>query len=392
MQERLELISVDDHVVEPPGVWQDRLPERFKDAGPKIVAKRDLEFWVYEDRKYATIGLNAVAGRPKEEYDYNPTRYDQMRPGCYDPAARLVDMDTDGVTASLNFPSFARFCGQTFLEGTDKDLALVCVQAYNDWMVDEWCATDPDRLIPLSIGPLWDPALMAAEVERCAAKGFRAIAFSEEPSKLGLPSLHSDHWDPLWAACQDTQTVVCTHIGSSSNMPTTSPDAPMEVGVLLTPANALYTATDLVFSPIFRKFPDLKWSLSEGGIGWVPYFLERLDRTVDRHGTWLGLSTDPHPREIFENNIWVCFIDDVVGLELRDKIGTHKILWECDYPHADSNWPNSAAEAGRLLADCSADDVARMTHVNARELFRFPRPDGTTGAEALSGAGAGAPA
>ncbi|MBX7160702.1 MAG: amidohydrolase [Acidimicrobiia bacterium] len=369
----LELISVDDHVVEPPHVWQERLPAAMRERGPKIVRKpeRGIEFWVYEDRKYATIGLNAVAGRPKEEYNYEPTRYDQMRSGCYDPKARVEDMDVDGVTASLNFPSFARFCGQTFLESDDRDLALACVRAYNDWMIEEWCATAPARFIPLTIAPLWDPALMAAEVERTAALGSRAVAFSEEPSKLGLPSLHSEHWDPFFAACEETSTVVCTHIGSSSNMPTTSPDAPMQVGVLLTPANAFYTATDLVFSPIFRRFPDLRWALSEGGIGWVPYFLERLERTADRHGAWLEIPSDPSPREIFDRNIWVCFIDDEVGLEQRHKIGVDKIMWECDYPHADSNWPHSGEYVRELTAGIPEAEVRAMCSGNARALFGF---------------------
>lgn len=369
----LELVSVDDHVVEPPHVWQDRLPAAMRDRGPRIVRKpeRGIEFWVYEDRKYATIGLNAVAGRPKEEYNYDPTRYDEMRPGCYDPKARVEDMDVDGVTASLNFPSFARFCGQTFLEGDDRDLALACVRAYNDWMIEEWCASAPDRFIPLTIAPLWDPALMAAEVERTAAMGSRAVAFSEEPSKLGLPSLHSDHWDPFFAACEETATVVCTHIGSSSNMPTTSPDAPMQVGVLLTPANAFYTATDLVFSPIFGKFPALRWALSEGGIGWVPYFLERLERTADRHGAWLDIASDPSPREIFDRNIWVCFIDDAVGLDQRHRIGVDKIMWECDYPHADSNWPHSGEYVRKLTEGIPADEVRAMCSGNARALFGF---------------------
>lgn len=176
LQPSMKLLSVDDHLIEPPHVWRDRLPKKYVDQGPRIVdfpreGAPPMQQWVYEGRAYPNIGLNAVAGRSPEEFGVDPIRYADMIPGCYDPKARLADMDIDGVHAMLCFPSFPRFCGTVFLEGEDKELALLSVKAWNDFSLDEWCATDPARFIPMAITPLWDAALIVAEIERVAAKG-----------------------------------------------------------------------------------------------------------------------------------------------------------------------------------------------------------------------------
>ena len=147
-----------------------------------------------------------------------PTSFAQLRAGCYDIDERVKDMDANGVLGSLCFPSFPQFCGQLFARTEDKDVALAMVRAYNDWHIDEWCGTHPGRFIPCSLPAIWDPEVLAAEVRRTAAKGAHAVTFSENPSKLGWPSFHSDHWDPFWKACSDEKVVVCLHIGSSSQL------------------------------------------------------------------------------------------------------------------------------------------------------------------------------
>ena len=179
-----------------------------------------------------------------------------MRPGCYEPGARVRDMEMNHVEASLCFPTFPRFCGQTFLEATtDRDLGLACVEAYNDWMIEEWCGNSDGHLIPLCLIPLWDAELAAAEVRRNAERGARAVCFSEIPPHLGLPSIHSGFWDPFFAACEQTETVVCMHIGSSSKMPATSDDAPPSVAVTLSFNNAMASLTDFLFSGVLPRFP-----------------------------------------------------------------------------------------------------------------------------------------
>ena len=260
----LILISVDDHVVEPPGMFDNHLPAKYKEHAPRVVHNDDgTDMWVYEGQKVPNIGLNAVAGRPPEEYGMDPMSFDQMRTACYDIHERIRDMNVNGVLGSMCFPSFPQFCGQLFARSQDKDLGLVMLQAYNDWHIDEWCGTYPGRFIPLSLPPLWDPELMAAEVRRVAAKGCHAVTFSENPEKLGFKSHHSDYWDPFWKACADEGTIVCLHIGSSSQLATTSMDAPIDVMISLQPMNIVQAAADLIWSPILRKFHAIKIALSE---------------------------------------------------------------------------------------------------------------------------------
>jgi hypothetical protein len=222
-----KVVSVDDHIIEHPSVWQDRLPARFRDRGPKVVYEDGIPIWHYDGRRYPPLGLDAVAGDDPTEFKLDPKSFEAMRPGCYDPKCRLEDMDTDGVWASLAFPQFPRFAGQTFLEGADHELGLSCVRAWNDFVLEEWCATDPARLIPLSIVPLWDAGACAAEIERTAMKGSRAITFMENPAALGLPSFWSDAWDPMLSALErPARRCVCTlgpRPDRSSRTPTRQP-------------------------------------------------------------------------------------------------------------------------------------------------------------------------
>jgi len=208
-----------------------------------------------------------------------------MRKGCWDQKARLEDMDVNHVEASLAFPSFPRFCGQTFAERKDKTLGDLCVKAYNDWMLDEWCAGTNGRLIPLIIVQLWDAQLAADEIRRNAARGCHAVTFSEIPPFLGFPSIHDKdgYWDPFLAACEETDTVINMHIGSSSKMPSTSPDAPAAVGSTLTYMNAAMSLTDWLMSGVFERFPRLTIAYSEGQIGWIPYVLEVVLRRRALH-------------------------------------------------------------------------------------------------------------
>ena len=181
-----------------------------------------------------------------------------MRLGCYDVHERVRDMNRNGIFASMNFPSFPKFAGQTFVQAEDKELAIACIRAFNDWTIDEWCGAYPDRLIPLCVVPFWDPHLVAQEIERIFEKGARAITFPENPVPLGFPSWHTDHWDPMLATCEELGIAICLHIGSSSRMPFLSREAPITVMLNLLPLNACQAAADLLWSPVPRKFPRIR--------------------------------------------------------------------------------------------------------------------------------------
>ncbi len=376
--EDLILVSVDDHVVEPPDMYEKHVPDAYQDEAPKLVTKDDgTETWMWQGQEATNIGLNAVAGRPPEEYGTEPATFAEIRDGCFDIHARVKDMDANGVLGSMCFPSHAQFCGQFFAkpvqaETVEPDLALTMLKAYNDWHIDEWCGTYPGRFIPLQLPPMWDPEEMAKEVRRNAEKGCHAVTFSENPGKLGWPSIHDPHWDPFWKACADTETVICLHIGSSSEVVITAMDAPINVMITLQPMNIVQAAADLVWSRVLKEFP-VKFALSEGGIGWIPYFLERVDYVYEHHKAWTG-STFPdgkRPSDIFNERIITCFIDDAFGVENRHHLNMDHITWECDYPHSDSTWPHAPEAAMKYMADLPDDEINRITHENAMRLFSY---------------------
>jgi predicted TIM-barrel fold metal-dependent hydrolase len=371
--EDLILVSVDDHVVEPPDLFEGHLPEQWMQFAPTSVRKDNgTDVWVYEGSEIPNIGLNAVAGRPPEEYNIEPTSYEMIRDGCYDIDERVDDMNRNGVLGSMCFPSFVQFCGQLFSRSKDLDMGLNLLRAYNDWHIDEWCGTHPGRFIPLSIPPIWDPELMADEVRRVAKKGCHAVTFSENPYKLGWPHIFGDHWDPFFEACADEGTIICDHIGSSSTMLEIAPGAPLDIMITLTPLNLMQAATDLIWSPVLRKFPTLQFALSEGGTGWLPYWLERIDYVYQQHRFWTHQDFgDRLPSEVARDHFTFCFISDRTGVEDRYSIGIDNITWECDYPHSDSSWPHSPESVAKQLDGVPVDEVNKMTHENAMRIFRY---------------------
>ncbi len=366
----VKLISCDDHVVEHPRVWQDRLPARYLDVGPRVVEGGDgMQYWAYED---ARVALDRGSTRWAPGFhpgDSAFVRFDQIRPGCYDPVERMKDMDTDGVWAQLPFPTFARFGGHRFLVGEDKELALLCVQAYNDFVLDEWSAGNPERLLALGIVPLWDVDLAVAEATRIKAKGARAIAFSENPTILGLPSVHTDHWEPLWAALAEMDLPVCIHIGSSSKHFTTSADAPSATFITLLGVHAMGACSDWLFSGIFDRHPRLQMILSEGGAGWLPYILERADK-VFTHIEYFGVAKRL-PSETFAEHMYGCMITEPFALRSLGSLPIDKLLWESDYPHQDGYFPNSRTLFEEALVDVPDADARKIAELNARKLFKL---------------------
>jgi predicted TIM-barrel fold metal-dependent hydrolase len=400
VDEMPRIISVDDHVVEPPDLWQSRLPEALRARGPRIVRQKvklagggtggrsmgwveaeDGEWcdvWHYDDLVSPFLMLSAAVGF--EDVGFSVTTFDQIRPGSWIQHERLADMTANHVDAAICFPNtLPRFCGQAFYEREDHDLALLCVQAYNDWMIDEWCAGEGrGRLVPLTMVPLWDPALAAAEVRRCADKGSHAITFSENPHPLGLPSVHSKdhHWDPLFAACEETETVVCMHIGSSSRMPSTSPDAPFIVSSVLTFQNAMGSLLDWIFSGTLDRFPRLTIAFAEGQVGWMPYVLERADKLwAERSDNSFGTALPNPPSSYVPGRIYGCIFDDATGLRNRDVIGMDQICFETDYPHADSTFPHSREVLAKISSEAglSGDELYKFARGNAIRAFGLSR-------------------
>jgi len=384
------LISVDDHTVEPPDMFRNHLPRKYLDDAPRLVHNPDgSDTWQFRDVVIPNVALNAVAGRPKEEYGLEPQGLDEIRPGCWQVDERVKDMNAGGILASICFPSFPGFAGRLFVT-EDSEFSLALVRAYNDWHIEEWCGAYPGRFIPMALPVIWDPQLCADEIRRVAAKGVHALTFTENPAAMGYPSFHDlDYWKPMWEALCDTDMVLNVHIGSSGKLAITAPDAPMDVMITLQPMNIVQAAADLLWSAPIKKYPDLKIALSEGGTGWIPYFLERVDRTYDMHSTWTHQDFGAKlPSEVFREHFLTCFISDPVGVQLRHRIGIDNICWEADYPHSDSMWPGAPEELWEVLTanNVPDDEINKITHENAMRWYSFdpfthiPRDKATVGA------------
>jgi predicted TIM-barrel fold metal-dependent hydrolase len=373
------VISVDDHIVEPPHTFTERMPARFAELAPRVISRPDgTQMWLYDGVEIPNIGLNAVAGKPPREYSREPVNFDDMRKGAWDIHTRIADMGLDGVYASLNFPSFLTGFGGGRLQTSTKDLdlALAATRAWNDWHIEEWSGSYPDRIIPCQIAWLHDPSLAAEAIRANRSRGFRAVSFPELPDQLGFPPVRSPYWDPLLSACEETETVVCLHAGSGGTLPLTSEGAPREATAALFGLSAVIPAIDWLFALVPVRFPGLKIVLAESGIGWVAALLDRLEHVARYHecyGDWRG--TDLTPAEVLLRNFWFCTLDNPSSFCQTDRIGVENILCEVDYPHADSSWPDTQETLRRHLAGLPPSEIDRITWRNASALLDFAVPD-----------------
>lgn len=372
------LFSVDDHVCEAADTFTKRVPAKYAEVAPHVVTGDDGRAgWLIDGDVRSWTGADSIAGRRIDDLDdlLRKLWFAEMRAGSYDIHARIQDMDIDGVYASVCFPSMVwGFCGQKIWGQKDPDLALASVRAYNDWVAEEWAGPYPERIVPASVTYMPDPAVAAEEVRRNAARGFKAVHFSENPEKLGLPSIHTRHWDPFFAACEETDTVINLHLGSSSTRPSVSSDTPVTVTGLLWPAQTMCAAADWVYSKVAVRFPRIKFVFSEGGIGWVAMLRERMERGQETRGAVMDWDADLSPAEVFVRNFWFCAIDEPRSMEQRHHIGIDRIMLEVDYPHSDTSWPNTQAAVDRMMHGVPADEVRRMTHANAAGVYRHPIP------------------
>ena len=334
---RYTIISVDDHVVEPPHTFEGRLPAALQARAPRIVeTAQGHQVWELEGRHYTQVGMNAVVGRRPESVRLEPFRFEHMRPGCYDVDARVHDMDINGVWASVSFPSqITGFCGSVFSAVADQELGSACVRAWNDWLYEEWYLRHPKRIVPLGITYLADPRLAVAEIERNATRGFTSVTLPERPHAIGVPSLwEREHWDPIIAACVDTDTAISLHVGSSGvhDMPAGAPRAAL--GSTLFGQLSLGACAEWLWSEYPLRYPTLKIALSEGGIGWVAMLLDRLDYIVDNSS--YGQGWPERPADVLQRSFWFCTLEDRSTIDTRHRIGVDHIMVEVDYPHGDS--------------------------------------------------------
>jgi predicted TIM-barrel fold metal-dependent hydrolase len=369
----LVIISVDDHMSEPPEMFDKHLSGDALATAPKFKTTAEgTSYWEYQGRKLPSVGLNAVVGRIPEEFGMEPTSLDQLREGVYNVDARVDDMNVNGIASSLCFGSFVSFDGSLFAKVPDKDQALVHLRAYNDWHVDEWCAAHPGRFIPCGILPTWNMDAAVEEIKRLAAKGCTSVSLNDNPTVLGLPSIHNEYWEPFWKAITDADITMCLHIGTGNPAPHASMESPIEAWISTMPMAIAVGAADWLHLEALKKYPTMKIALSEGSIGWVPYFLERADFAHWRHHAWTHSTfEDEKPSKLFRKHFLNCFIDDEFGLKNIDDIGEDMISYECDYPHSDCLWPLAPERLWETVKILTDEQIEKVTHRNAMRFFNF---------------------
>jgi predicted TIM-barrel fold metal-dependent hydrolase len=369
------VISVDDHVVEPPHTFEGRLPAQLQDQAPRIVeTPLGHEIWEFEGESFSQPGMNAIAGR-RPTQNFEPFRFDQMRPSCYDVDARVHDMDINGIWAAVNFPSMITgFCGRVFFNAKDPELGQACIRAWNDWLYEEWYLPHPSRIIPLGIAFLRDSHAAAAEIYRNAERGFTGISMPERPHLIGLPNLWDrSHWDPIIEACVETDTVVSLHVGSSGGIVIPDGAPGLQLGATLFGQLSLGSCAEWLWSGYPYEKPSLKIAMSEGGIGWVAMLLDRLDNLDDRSG--YGASWDERPADVVKRNFSFCTIDDPSTIDTRHRIGVENIMVETDFPHGDGTWPDTQLVIEKLWGHIPDDEMRMMCCENAARLYRHPLPE-----------------
>jgi predicted TIM-barrel fold metal-dependent hydrolase len=389
--EDLVLLSIDDHMIEAPDLFERHLPARFQERAPRLRRGDDgVDKWMFEGEAVGVAGLGAVATWPKEEWSMNPVSLAEMRPGTYDVHQRVRDMNADGVLAGMNFPTFAGFGGTHLAKFADQELVAAAIAAWNDYSILDWGGQYPGRFIPMGIVPFHDPDRAVTEIHRIAALGAVAVSLPETPYGAGLPDFASGHWDPIFAALCDHGMVACMHIGGSFGLVQRPPSATVDDIIMLAPQLMAITVTDIILGGLLTRFPDQRFALSEGGIGWVSFFLDRLDRHMTNQ-SWTHPDKLPKgktPTDVWKERFLACFITDPTALRVRDRIGVETIAWECDYPHSDSPWPASAEFLWRQLVDagCSDDEIDKITWANVARFFHYdpfahvPRERATVGA------------
>jgi predicted TIM-barrel fold metal-dependent hydrolase len=366
-------ISVDDHLVEPANLWTSRLPKEYVDRGPRLLSMDYGDAWAFEDRVDPWIATICSIGTKSTELEYYG-RYSDLHPGCVDPAARVADMDRIGMLASLNFPTMPGFSGTVLSTAKDKTLGLLSIQAFNDYVLDEWCGYAPGRLIPAVLLPLWDVELAVQELHRTVAKGAKAVMFSESPPRQGFPAVYdpNGYWDNLFAALSEANIPLCLHIGSSSAMPHFIPDVTpkiVQLGSFF--INSQVCLMEWMLSDLFERFPNLKIVMSEAGIGWMPSLIERCDRAWEKYRFYTGSKLPNPPSSYFADHVFGCFMEDLVGMKLLDDVGVDNVMVEVDYPHVDGSYPHTQKVLAEHFVDVSDDDARKMLSGNAERVFNF---------------------
>jgi predicted TIM-barrel fold metal-dependent hydrolase len=367
------IVDADAHVYEPPEVWQARVPSRLRPRAPRVTRTDEGDVWLFDGGdRVRPVGLMAAAGASYLDFRPSGLTYESIRRGHFEPAARLADMDADGIYAQLLYPSVCEEGARMF--GDDREVQLACVRAYNEWLL-EFCAAGAGRLFGHAVIPATGVADATAELEWALARGYRGVLISTFPS--GVEPSRDD--DPFWARAAEAGIPVALHIGSfHADGPVQrrrfEPSAVLpRAATSKSGANTVPLLARMIFSGLFERVPQLRALLVEANIGWLPAMLEQTDDMFLRYRWFTDTAgrLPTMPSRIVYRNIWATFMIDTVGIELRHRLNIDHLMWSTDYPHTGTDWPNSRVTIARLFRGVPCDEVKKMLHGNCKALYRL---------------------
>ena len=370
------IISADDHVQEPFDLWTTRLPKpAWGDRIPHLEEKRDgSQVWVVDGTTLTMRGVASV-GAIMPDRNLEPQRWDEVPPSAYKPLERLGAMDADGVDYQVLYPTVAGVSGEIVGAINDAELELECVQAYNDWIIEDWAGCSP-RFVAQCLIPISSPAAAAAEARRSVAKGHKGIVMPATPWNLkDVPHINDPSWDSLWQACQELDVPICFHSGSSSKVRLQAwkgftPNLAAAMDGISGPVSSVPILANLLFSQILTRFPNLRFVFAEASLAWGAYLLETADHQFERqrlHSEGYELK----PSEIFGRNCYMTGWYDRAGLIVRKYLGVENILWESNFPQANSTWPNTRDFVQRSFANIPTADRSKILVDNAAKLYKL---------------------
>jgi uncharacterized protein len=369
-------ISVDDHVQEHPEVWTQRLSKaKWGDRIPHVERQADgSEMWVVDGQKIDLPGV-ALAGAAMPDRAREPQRWDEVPKVAYVPAERLTAMNVDGVDYSVLYPIVAGLAGETFGRLTDPELELACVQAYNDWLIEEWASVSP-RFIPQCLVPLFPVEATVNEIKRAVAKGHRGVIYPAVPMMLrDVPHINEPVYDPIWATCQDLDVPVCFHAGATRAIQFPpyqgfSPELAAAMEAITRPVSSVLIVANFLYSRILFRFPKLKVVFAETSLAWGAYELELADHQFERQ----RLHTEGYdmlPSELFRRQCSLTGWFDKTGLQTRQYIGVDNLLWSTNFPQGTSTWPNTREVISRCFEGIPDNERRQVLTDNAAKLYKL---------------------
>jgi predicted TIM-barrel fold metal-dependent hydrolase len=353
------LISADSHVNPPPDFWERYLPERFRDRAPRIERTDAGDFQVFEGNRSPVLALSSQAGREREQFTFAHERWEDQRPGGWDPSPRLEDMDADGVDAEVIY-------GGGPLRTADRELHFASHLAYNDWLAD-FCSHDPKRLLGVAYIPFESVDAAVAEVRRAHARGLRSTLIQSKPP-FGRWS--DPEWAPLWEALVETGMPAGLHVGFSFPREMRFQDpAGFLTDLVMTKVEMAEPIAELVFSGVLERYPELRVISVEAYAGWLAFVAEYVDHAWETHRGWLDLALARRPSEYIRSQVYATFIEDPVAVRERHTIGVDNLMWSSDYPHGESTWPRSRECVERFFAGVPEEDTHKIVYANAKRLY-----------------------